>query len=209
MELQRLFARLILIIFLIVLGLGYLAWTPGDLEEYDGYQADAMEVSEANNFLLSVRNSIQNGKSVQITERDLNRLIKAKFQQEHSLAIKPWITPKGIYANLTDNHIELAIERDLNGFRLHQSEIAIEFTTDLRTTQSKQFRNLKLSPSHGKVGKLKLPKIFAGGLNTWFTVFAEKTRDQLVALDLQYCNYKVSDGVLVISPNKHKDIVIR
>ena len=200
MEKNRIATRVMFVIFLIILGLAYLAWLPREMQNFDGYEAEAMPPSEVNRYAFTISQKLKDGKTIKINERDLNRYLKGKLSQEQSLAIKPWIIPTGIFTDLTTDHINICLERNINERFLHQTELSIELKTEIEQTNTQYTRNVRISTHGGKVGRLKLPKIFAGGWNAWYPPFADLVTDELLKLGLEKYNYQVVNGEIIISP---------
>jgi len=201
MEKTRILNRIGLFLLLLTLGLAYLAWTPRNMSSFSGYEDEPMTMEEATRFSQSASKKLLAGNTIKINERDLNRYLNAVYKLEHSLALRPWITSNGIYVDLKPDHASICIERSIDQ-RIHQSEITLEIRTEEKDTEEQYSKKLIVQPKNGTVGKLKMPSRFAASLNGWFNVFSGETLELLRSLGLQFCNYSVIEGELVISPGK-------
>ncbi len=201
MEKNRIVTRISFCLFLLCIGLAYLAWNPRNMDQFNGYGEEAMGAEEAERFSRVVRQKIKEGKGIKISEYDLNRYLNAVFKLEHSRLARPWVGINGIYVDLNPDNASICIERDIHE-RLHQSAITIEVRVEEEQTESQYSKRLVIRPRNGTIGKLKVPSRLAASLNGWYNTFSGETADLLRSLGLHKCDFEIFDGELAISPPK-------
>ena len=93
----------------------YFCWQPQDLTGIDGREKILKEGKDVQhvNLLNKVNNAARDGRVVKITEEELNRYIAANLKLEQSGMMKKYSDVKGVYVDLTDDNIEVIIERNI------------------------------------------------------------------------------------------------
>ena len=184
--------------------LAYLAWAPRKMNEFDGYKDQPMTPEQVKRFTSSLRGKIQIGRSVTITEKELNRYLSGAFPLNQSSFASKWAQPNAIYANLTDDHIDLCLERVIKD-RLHHTQVTIEVKSE--TTRSDQGLKQKrsLTAKHGKIGKLKLPSTISQGFNAWYNTFSHESEKLLKTIGATHSDVVISDGkIVIVAPPKNR-----
>ena len=169
------------------------------MERFAAYDQPAMTEQEAAFFLQSTRARLNQGVPVTITEYQLNSYLNSAIMMEHSLALKPWVKPTGIYCDLSPDTADICIERTIKG-RIHQSQITIKSSTDKKAREGYLSVKTKITPTGGMIGKLKLPTKAALALNPWYQDLVELTHPLRNELRLHHCEVTIAEDQLTITP---------
>jgi len=163
MELSRIFTRLCYLIFFLAAALAVLFWSPSKLEEYKGVDQEETTRQLCQQYLLDIRQTLENGESAIIEEELANLFLKSYFTTDHSETIEKWVKVKGLYVNLSTDVLTLCIERDLVGYS-YSNKVDYDLTTEYAGGGK---GNILFETKGGTIGKLKVSSAVAGNISPW------------------------------------------
>lgn len=191
----------------------YFCWQPQDLTGIDGREKILKEGKDVQhvNLLNKVNNAARDGRVVKITEEELNRYIAANLKLEQSGMMKKYSDVKGVYVDLTDDNIEVIIERNIAQYdeegnpkdgtmEPRTNTVAMKF--NIFTTKEGNTTKVTTKFPGGSFGKAPAPGLYVKLVKGSFDQIRQHFEDELKVGYKEVVAINIADGYMEIEPKK-------
>lgn len=217
------FSRLVgFLVFLVMAGLGVAVFfiaKPQDLSDLAGRDAGADGVS-ARDLRQVMRNALDGGYSLTITEEEINRHLRETLKAEQGGYLSKYVSLNEVAVRLEENRAEVVMVRDVSGWpltlsmylRVEQLELPDgRVRTRIFREGGPYHESVSWPPVGGRFGRLPVPQGFLVLVLSSFTDLASVYRltdeereagEPLKALDFidEMARIRVEEGKLVLDP---------
>ena len=191
---------LALLALIVLGGLSFFTFEPQDLDDIDGYVAEASPLTPGGRNLASVlEEAVTEGREVTITEKEINDYIRRtlRFRQEGLFA--KHVEMKGVWVRLENGAAEVIIEREINGQWRHTVSMFLK----PKQTDGEDGKLVTSVPrSSGRFGRVRVIRGFLYLTRSSFESLASQYSNELDFVQRMFRNkvrITIGDGELKLS----------
>ena len=182
---------------------------PQDIWSIDGYGEGAQN-REARDLTAVLRESVDRGHQVTISEDELNRWIGQTLKMKQKGLLGPFVKVNGLGIHLREDEAEIVIERSFLGLKTtHSMFVQVKVEAD-EVSSSKEavlhggpiadfFPALKRG---GRFGRLTVPQGYLYLVKPTFFQLGEVYKEEINLAFRKMHDIKVEEGQLVLTPRK-------
>ena len=196
MELSRVLTRLCFLLFFVAVAAAVLFWSPNKLDQFEGLEQEETTRLFCKQYLLDIRQTLQNGDSAIVEEELVNLFLKSYFTVGQSSALEEWVKVEGVYVNLSEDEVNLCMERALLG-QSYSNQVQYSLVTEY-TGGGKG--NILFEPKGGTVGKLNVPAAVGGNISPWTSHLIEMLSPDFKELKPFIGQVTVEENRIILTP---------
>ncbi|MBT8035917.1 MAG: hypothetical protein KJO21_00090 [Verrucomicrobiae bacterium] len=169
-----------------------------------GYQLDRIEGREelirgesiaAPLLKARLATAIEQKYPVSFSEKDINAWLRKRLELKQGGLLSPFVELRGIWVDFEEDEVEVIIERELPGERLHVTSLFVKFT--------RSERGYSMQPYSAHVGQVRVPGGFARLIMSAFSNLLYELEDELQPYyDKKILDIHVEEGKVTLDPRR-------
>jgi hypothetical protein len=198
-------------------GLGtalFFACQPQDLSDIGGV-GPAERNRPARDLKSVLRNSLDRGYAVTLTETEINRWLSGSLVAKQKGLLENQVSFEGVWVRLESGRAEIVMERKILGkpftvsmfLRIAQTEGPKGMETQLLLDGGPFNENFPKPPVGGRIGKLKVPQGFLILVLPGYQKLAEVLRDELGLAFSKMARIKIEENRVILNPRDPSESV--
>lgn len=208
----------VLLIIAILAGMGsyvYFAWQKKDLSGIDGREKimKGKSLAGETDLLKKLQNAYDGNYVVTLTEEEINLYIAKRLRMKQDGPLKGFSTVKGVYVDLTPDHLEVFIEREIAQYgedgvpkteylKPFDHTVSMKFNVyTYENTDNDGTTNVVEFPG-GSIGKSPAPGMFVKVVKPTYDALAEFFAEEIKLAHGDIVHIKIEDGKVTLDPRK-------
>lgn len=171
----------------------YFCWQPQDLTHVNGRDEILQQNIPTNtrSLLTKIHHTAHTHSRLQLHEKEINFYIANKLKLNQAGEFKQWAKIKGVYVNLTPDHAEIIIERELahydeQGIMLEDSfdpkSHTLSLTVKYTITEKNGKKNINIEFPAARLGKAPAPGAYVRLVKPTFDTLAQFFKAEINAI---------------------------